>query len=329
MPIFGWLLITTLFATIGCERSAQVQQAPDAPQTLTLQLNWFPEAEHGGFYTALINKEFKNRGLDVTIAPGGRAASLMGELATGRAAFAVTNAEDVVLFRDKGADVVAVMAVAQHHPRCIMVRADSGVDSLQSLKGLTLQVQPGRPYLEFLRKQGLLEGVTEVPYAGSVAQTVTNPKFGQQAYIYSEPLVARQQGADVKTFMVSDLGFDPYSSILVTTSKMIRDQPELVRKMVTASIAGWQSYLQLPESTNAYILTQNEQGMTSAALTEGVEILRPMCWVESGSLAHLGSMTEARWQTLVQQMTDIGLAKDVRPEECFDLSFLPQVTDRL
>src|SRR5437899_12502703 len=33
--------------------------------------NWVAEAEHGGFYQALVDGTYRNHGLDVTIVPGG------------------------------------------------------------------------------------------------------------------------------------------------------------------------------------------------------------------------------------------------------------------
>ncbi|MEZ6081443.1 MAG: hypothetical protein R3C56_38970 [Pirellulaceae bacterium] len=38
---------------------------------MTLMLNWYPEAEHGGFYAAKVLKVFERYGLDVTIHAGG------------------------------------------------------------------------------------------------------------------------------------------------------------------------------------------------------------------------------------------------------------------
>ncbi len=216
-------------------------------EKVSLQLNWYPEAEHGGFYAALVHGYFKEAGLEVEIRSGGHNTPVAGEIITGRADFAVANAEDVVLYRNEGADAVVVMTAAQHHPRCLLMRTDSGVKSLRDLKGMTLEVIDGQPYLEFMRKEGLLEGVKLVPYFGSVAKTVADPKTGQQGYSFSEPLLARQQGAEISTFMISDLGFDPYSSVLATSGATIKKRPEVVRKMVAASIKGWQKYLSDPK----------------------------------------------------------------------------------
>ena len=37
---------------------------------VVLQTDWYPQPEHGGFYTALVNGSYEEEGLDVTIQPG-------------------------------------------------------------------------------------------------------------------------------------------------------------------------------------------------------------------------------------------------------------------
>jgi NitT/TauT family transport system substrate-binding protein len=291
-----------------------------------LQLNWFPEAEHGGFYTALVENFAAVEGLALEIRPGGRAAPIASELAAGRVQFAVANAEDVVMFRSQGADIVTVMAACQRHPRCLLMRTDSGVKSFEDLgrKGMTLQVQQGHAFLEFMRKKGLLAGVREVPYTGGVALTVHDPKMAQQGYVYSEPLLARQEGAEITTLMLSDIGFDPYSSVLVTTGKLVREEPDLVRRMVAAAIAGWQRYLADPAATNAHLLKVNPEGVAPEMLARGVEILRGLCLPDGMPPERLGTMTAARWDELLAQMTalDPSLAGKVKAADCYTLEFL-------
>src|SRR6056297_1512665 len=166
----------------------------------TIQLNWYPEAEHGGVYQAFSEGLYASEGVDVTIRPGGRAIMVAPELGFGRCQFAIVNADDVVLYRREGADVVAVLAAVQNHPRCILVRADSGVESFEDLRGMTLQRQPGRMFLEYLRSRGLLEGVREVAYNG-VAGLVTDPKMAIQAYSFAEPFQLREQGVEPRVLM--------------------------------------------------------------------------------------------------------------------------------
>lgn len=327
-----FVLIASLLVAAGCSKdSAEQSPAQSAvgqsqpQQTIAVQLNWFPEAEHGGIYQAANDGTFDEAGIDVDIRPGAHATRVDAEVHLGRCQFAVANADDVVLFRDKGMDIVAVLAVAQNHPRCILVQEASGVTDFEGLAGMTLQSQAGRPFLEFLRSKGLLDQVAQRPYHGSVSSLVGDPKIAVQAYSYSEPLLAEQQGVKVRTLMVSELGWNPYSSVLVTSGELIRQQPEMVRQFVEATQQGWQNYLTEPEKGNGAILAANKDGMTPEALEFGSRQLRELAVPDSMEMSQLGMMTRERWQTLIDQMGELELveADKIKADDCFTTEFLP------
>jgi len=321
---FGACVCLVVLAAGCSSRTAQRGEGKDGARPVAVQLNWYAEAEHGGAYQAAADGTYAAAGFDVEIRPGGRATPVAAEVALGRADFAITNADDVVLFRAEGADIVAVLAAMQDHPRCILVREDSGVQTFDDLKGMTLQRQEGRGFVEFLRLAGKLDGVREVPYHGNVSGLVGDPKIAIQAYSFAEPYLARGEGVEVRTLMVSDLGWNPYSSVLVTRGDLIRDQPELVRDFVAATRLGWQNYITDPAAGNAAILAANQHGMTQQALEFGSKELVALAMPEPLTVADVGGMSAQRWQTLVKQMEDVNLIKSgsVNPEDCFTLDFL-------
>ena len=51
----------------GCR--AHEEQRSNGLTPVRLQLDWYPQPEHGGFYTALLKGYYKAEGLDVTILP--------------------------------------------------------------------------------------------------------------------------------------------------------------------------------------------------------------------------------------------------------------------
>ncbi|MFU7561787.1 ABC transporter substrate-binding protein [Roseiconus sp. JC912] len=291
---------------------------------MNVQLNWYPESEHGGLYQALTEGFYKDAGLEVSIQPGGRATPVGPELELGRAQFAIANADDVVIFRAQGLDVVAVMAAMQNHPRCIIARQDSGVEGFDDLAGKTFQRQAGRAFVEFLRAKKYLENVQEVPYHGSIASMVADPNVVIQGYSCAEPLLAKQQGIEVNTLMVSDLGFNPYSSVLVTTGKLIRENPAMVQTFVDATREGWKRYLTDGAKGNKLILSINEQGMTEEALQFGAESMVDLAMPNDASIDTVGSMTSERWQTLYEQLVELKVVESdkVKADECFTLQFL-------
>jgi NitT/TauT family transport system substrate-binding protein len=327
MYFFGVALLICGGFCSGCSRSENStisQAAASTTSYITLQLNWYPEAEHGGVYQALADGTYANAALKVDVQPGGRATPIAPELTMGRAQFAIANADDVVVYRGQGMDIVAVLAPLQNNPRCILVQQASGVESFADLAGMTLQRQPGRPFLLFMEAKGILAGVQQVPYHGSVSSLVTDPKIAIQAYSFAEPLLAEQHGVPVRRLMVSDLGWNPYASVLVTTGGLIRTDPELVRRVVQTTRQGWQNYLTDPTAANLAISQANDHGMTSHALTFGSQELKPLAMPDNLPLESVGMMTLQRWQELIEQFRqfDPQAVENVAAEDCFTTQFL-------
>lgn len=311
-------------ACCGCDghAPAPTEQPASGPQPtkVRLLLNWYPEAEHGGFYAALREGYYRDAGLDIEIVKGGPQAPVMPQVDQRQMEFGIANADGLVLARAEEATVVALMAPLQTSPRVIMVHAASGIDDFADLKNLTMAMNP-QPFATFLQRHAPLEGVTVVPYQGSVAAFLSDPSFAQQAYIFSEPYVAKQQGGDPKSLLVAELGFNPYTSVLFTSESYLQEHAEIVGKMVAASVRGWRHYIDHPASTNEYLHEINPE-MSTAALAYGVEALKPLVLTEPTEA--IGEMTLDRWQTLVRQLEEMELVKPgtVSAEQAFTTKFL-------
>ena len=122
--------------------------------------------------------------------------------------------------------------------------------------------------------------------------------------MFSEPLVAAKAGGDPKSLMVGELGYDPYSSVLVAKAGVCDEQPELVEKFVRATRAGWAAYLADPQSANQAINEANPD-MDLESLNAAAKVIGPLC----GSEGTLGSMTGERWEALAAQMIAIKAIK--------------------
>ena len=301
----GTLALVTVLL-LGC-RPPDPPNAPpnrDAGKTrVTLQLNWFPEAEHGGFYAALVHGYFAEEGLDVRILPGGPGVQVVAQVAAAQADFGVANADRILVGQAQEARTVALLAPLQHSPRCIMVHADSGIRQFGQLRNLTLAMSNTATFSLFLQRRVPLEGVQIVPYPGNVARFLLEKNYAQQAYVFSEPFLAREQGAEPHNLMVSDLGFNPYTSCLISHPGLIADRADVVQRMVRASRRGWRKYLESPGETNRFIHDQNPE-MPLDILQFGAEQLRDLCLDQVTSPEQIGRMEIERWQTLSEQLIE-------------------------
>ncbi len=299
-------------------------QLPPGPARVKLALNWFPEAEHGGFYAALVHGYYQKGGLEVEILGGGPDAPVIQRVATGAVEFGVTNADDVLVTRVQEAPVVALMAPYQVNPRCIMVHADAGIDRIQDIRNITLALSQRPAFSHYLRAKFPFEGVKIVPYPGNVTQFLMDPNFAQQAYIFSEPFVARSKGGQPRSLLVADIGFNPYASVLIATEEVVATRPEVVAAMVRASVQGWAHYLRAPEETNRHIHQLNPE-MGLEILAYGARESQPLVLDATARQQGLGHMSSARWETLLQQLVEAHLieAGALQASKAFTTRFLP------
>ena len=60
------LLSLVALLSIACDGSK-----PEADRPVQLALNWFPEAEHGGYYAAQVHGDYSRSGVEIEILGGG------------------------------------------------------------------------------------------------------------------------------------------------------------------------------------------------------------------------------------------------------------------
>jgi len=317
------ILAMVIMALVGCAPSGESARE-SASARVTILLNWFPESQHGGFYAALVHGYFADEGLDVEIQPGGVDIPVVQMVDTGRSMFGVTNADDILIGRAQGARLVAVMAPLQQSPRCLIVDADSDIQSFDDLRNITMAMSSRATYSHFLRHHLPLDGVEIVGYPGNVAPLLQGRVQALQAYNFSEPFIASQQGMETRALMVSELGFNPYTSVLATRDRVIADDPELVERVVRASIRGWETYLEDPDETNRYINSLNSE-MSMEILRFGVDTLEDLVLHGDALERGIGTMSPERWNTLSRQLVEIEVMPPTgpAPDTAWTGRFLP------
>ncbi|MDC3955844.1 ABC transporter substrate-binding protein [Polyangium jinanense] len=311
-PRRAWLFLSLgLLATAaGCKGSAEGGGAA-AGNKVKLTLNWVAEPEFGGFYAAREGGAYKRAGLDVDIMPGGAGVPVMQMVANGQSDFGVVGADDVIIARARGADVIPVFATYQTFPQGIMVHASRGAKTMADVfQSGTLAIEPGTAYAAYLKKKYGFDKVKIVPYDGGVARFVVDKEYAQQCFITSEPIAARKKGAEPKVFLVADEGFDPYGAVIITRKALWKENPDRVRAFVRASREGWRSYLDDPAPANAVMQKLNPT-MDAETFTAAAAAQKPL--VENPQTKKLGMMTRERWDTLGKQLKDLGIIDNVPP----------------
>lgn len=298
-------LVTSLLALAlaGCadKPTGSGPAAGPAATQIKLQLDWVPEPEFGGFYAARASGAFAREQLEVDLQGGGAGVPVVQMVATGKVDFGVAGADEVLIARARGADVVPVFAIFQKSPQGIMTHAARGAKTLgEVLSSGSLAIEPGLSYAAFLRKKYGFDKVKVVPYDGGVARFLTEKDFAQQCFVTSEPIAARKKGGDPQVFLVADEGFNPYLGVVITRAALVKEKPALVKAFVRAARAGWQSYLADPGPANA-VMGKLNKAMDAETFAAAAAAQKPL--IEEGG--KIGAMSKERWETLGKQLVDL------------------------
>lgn len=313
-------LVASLLVAAACggEQKAETPAGDAAPAQLRLALNWKPEPEFGGIYEAQRRGLFAERGLALEIT-GGPGAPVVQMVEAGKVELGIAAADEVVIARDRGSDVVAVFATYQTSPQGIMAHAARGAASLAELfaGGGTLAVEPGLPYVKWFEKRFDLSKWKVVPYGYSIAPFLQDPQLAQQVFVTSEPIAARRAGADPKVFGIAESGFDPYAAVVIAKGEYVKQHGARVAAAVAAMRAGWRAYLDDPGPANEGMGRLNRE-MDAETFRLGAEAQKPLIEDAFAKQHGIGAMSLARWETLAKQLRELGLVdRDVDPAACF------------
>jgi NitT/TauT family transport system substrate-binding protein len=300
--------ILVLMATVSAANADKIR----------LQLNWVPEPEFGGMYQAHQDGTFAKHGLDVDITPGGAGAPTWQLVGTGKVDFAAASADEVLIARQQQADVVAIFAVYQTCPQGIMVHASRGLKNLAGLwqAGGTLAVEPGLPYVNFLKKKYGEGKLNFVAYDGGPANFLHDVNFSQQCFVTSEPIAAKKAGSDPQVFLISDAGYNPYTTVIITRGDFIRAHPDQVKAMTASLREGWAAYLADPSKANDAMGKLNGD-MDSETFAAAAAAQKPLIETDQTKANGLGTMTLKRWQELADQLKDLAVITGAEPAACF------------
>jgi len=215
----------------------------EAPKSeVSLQLDWFPEPEHLGFYEAAESPLLKEVGVELELLSGGPNSMAMQKVGSGQVDLGIWRSDDIIVQVSRGMPLVIVGAYMQHDPQALMMHAASPVRDFRDLDGRAVMVGQASMWVDFIQKHFDIR-FQFIPLNYSLASFMDDPDMIRQCYVTSEPYFAEQQGVPVRTLLISDSGFDPYR-VIFTSREFLEAHPELVERVHRAAMSGWGAFVQ-------------------------------------------------------------------------------------
>ena len=233
---------------------------PEEPAELTpvsLQLQWFTQAQFAGYYAARDLGFYEDAGLDVTILEGGVDIVPASVLDSGAADFAVSWVPRGLVPREEGTNITNIAQVFQRSATLQVAFADSGISTVADLEGRTVGNWGfGNEFelLAGLRKNGLDpdSDVTLVQQNFDMLALISRDIDAAQAMIYNEYAQVLEtvnpdtgelyQPEDLNVIDWNDEGTAMLQDALWADADRLDDDPayyDTAVKFVEASLKGW------------------------------------------------------------------------------------------
>ena len=320
----------SIVAIVGCSPPATpvppaAQTGADTPPSgaelakLKLGLGYIPSVQFAPFYLAREKGYFAEQGLDVEFQHGFET-DFLKLVGTGEIPFAVGSGEQVILARAQGLPLVYVTAWYRKFPVVVFALKEMGLNTPKALEGHKIGI-PGLygaslvGWKALAYGAGLDESTVRLESIGFTQTAAVSEGRVDAAvdYIVNGPVQLRQAGKEVDVIPVSDYVNLP-SNGLITSEKVIAENPELVQKMTTALLKGIRDTLASPdEAFAASLRAVPEAGGENEAINRAIFDASLDIW--QATTEELGRTDAAAWQEAAEFMLKMGLISRAVPVE--------------
>ena len=274
-------------------------------------MNWFAEAEHGGFFQAKALGLYERAGFDVELMQGGPQQNPVQLLLGGETDLILGYDLQVLSAAEKNLPLVAIAATFQTDLQGLMTRPE--IKTLADVKGHKVYIANTgyTSYWPWLKKKFGYTDEMAAPKGIGLQTFLQDPTSAAAGYLTAEPYIAAQGHVPVNFLLFSQEGWPAYTNPIVASQGFLAKNGEAVRPFLKASMEGWKSYMADPKPGNDLIKQLNPK-MTDGQIDFSVARMRDVrCWA-SGDAARLGigAMTADRWRATRDMMVGVGLLKD-------------------
>jgi NitT/TauT family transport system substrate-binding protein len=304
--------------------------AAQAQDKVTFRLNWLLYGFHTPFYLGLERGYYKDEGIDLTIGEGQGSVRAVQTVGAKGDMFGLADGGSVAAGASKGAPVKAVMAVTNSSPYSLAVRADSGIKTLKDVEGKTIATAPGEAGLQLLPGLFARNGVDmdkvkilRVEGAGKMVAVAEKRADGLMAGLDNQSLTLPKEGVPLIDFAYSKYGTNTVGLTIFTHTDLIKDNPDLVRRFVKATVRSFEAAKKEREASikaGQKVKPDLETSLSLAQLKVGFGLMK----TDATANLPTGHFAQKDWDDTLELMKKyMALETTIKSSDLFTNEFLP------
>jgi ABC-type nitrate/sulfonate/bicarbonate transport system substrate-binding protein len=321
------LLLAAALALGACGASNR-ERAPE--QAATLLLDFQPNAVHTGIYTAVDRGYDDALGVNLRIRVPSDSTDAVKLLVSGRTDLAVLDIHDLAIARERGRDLVGVLALVQSPLAAVLAQPD--IATPRDLEGRRVGVT-GLPSDDAILRS-IVSGAggdpdtvraTTIGFT-AVPSLLTGRVSAATGFWNAEGVALRARRPKLREFRVDDYGAPAYPElVLATTRAELRDEPNTVSAAVRAIARGYSEVLSDPESAVSTLVGATS-GLDRASVQRELDAVSPAFTAGARTFGELDPARLRAWARWEQRFGIVKRVPDVA--RAFDGRYVPRSDDR-
>jgi NitT/TauT family transport system substrate-binding protein len=276
---------------------------------------------------------FKEAGFDVEIKPGQGTGGVITTIVGGQAHFGPIDLTGGLLQLGNGQakDFVAVAAIQQRTMAAIATLEGKNIASPKDLEGKKLADTPGSVVRNLFPTYARMAGIdaSKVTWVNGEAQTLigtlaagTVDGIGQ--FVVGQPTIEGvAKGKKAVMLPYSNVMQDLYGNVLITSSKIAKEKPDMVKRFTAALMKGLEYSLAQPKEA-ADILKKNVDASNPVAAAAELQLMAGYVR-SSNSGTKIGTLDSGRVAKSIAILQGAGsLKQNITPDQIIAFDLAPQ-----
>lgn len=256
------LVVVLMFLFVGCTDKKDITaEKKDVLTKTAVMLDWSVNTNHTGLYVAKEKGYYSEQGLEVEILQMGDPGPAQ-LIAAGKLDFGVSYQEEVTNARANDVPIVSLAAVIQHNTSGFASLKKENITRPQDLQGKKYGGW-GSPMenavISAIMKQDQAdpEKVEYVDIGAADFFSVIGKEVDFTWIFYGwDGIRAQQENIALDILLLKDYAdfLDYYTPTIITSEKLIRENPELVKKFIAATSKGYEFAITHPQEAAEILL---------------------------------------------------------------------------
>jgi NitT/TauT family transport system substrate-binding protein len=305
-----------------------------AADKISFGMDWQIFGRHAGFVVAQEKGFFKAEGLDVEVVRGYGANDAIKRIAAGTIGIGMGDTGSLVIARAQGIKVKAIGMVYGKAPYVLWIRKDAGVQTPKDLEGKNIGSAAGSVVRQLFPAFARLAGVdaAKVKWTTIDAPSHLPMLFSKRVdavidYYIGLPTVtkkAQEAGVEIQSMLYADHGLNIYSNAIMVKEELLKEQPDLARKLVRAAYQGIDWAIKNPAEAARIVKARHPELDADTAAAE-IGIVKDLVWTPEAKQHGIGYMDPEKMRVTRDVITQAyELKVTVSPDEVYTNSFLPR-----